>query len=1598
MMDARTNSLTALKSLSDPADITTLQSLGVYSVAQLADWPPARDAELILGLSNGAEEEAFADGVALYIDEDKQETALEAKDLAATQHYDLNAVDDALGDAISDGLGLETIGDLATYAPFLEARQLVRTCDFPPYCVRPSAPDWLLPEPVGATETKIRLSNYVRDMPFEFPKVPVTVLKSVDEPYPSLPASMLFTRSGFKGWMGYLALFRQRWVNAGNHLGEVVHSLALAPGESRNISVVDWFARQQSARDEDSEATETLTATFHQKRAINEVVEATAVEHLYGQTDIDATTKTTGYGLTAGYGGGSAVNNTVGGAAELDLMQLVQLPIDVSAQGATSNTNTHAGGVGGSYVSSKGTLQGTVKSETGGSREVLGEVTQNISDSTAQNAANVRSLFSTVIVEDVQSGQQKGQTRNVTNYNHSHALTVQYFEILQKYIVTTRPESLKPVVFLPFKPVNFTIQAVIEAWPIVSPLLKARVPNQFDEWDYAIRNYVDENTAFDPDGEIKITSVRVDRTRSFTAPCQVELDNANPVVKFSVTGGRVDDCLKLRLKGGSTYVDYQVVSTSSHTQNGFTGGGIDTDESLTWDFSTDFKSDLKREVKELIDSAKNVVSTTGLDFNEISSVTSNRDNLKDMVNVGDYRLMNGSSGIDLSLDITYTLVDQNNNSQTVTQSEDVFFSWTSLHNGNATATFDANAAIESYLSGVADINPSRTIDAILKWFSFHRYGVTKYMLTRMEDEQIVDAIEHLGLGPVPLSRFIDPHPLAMVDNYLIFALRDMRVGEPEMPQAQARRVTLGLDDTVASAPGIPARAVQALGSPSSQHRFSFRATMARVDGKGRTRIITGRGTADTDSKGEITLELDGERTGAQRIASRLELKIAPSSGEPRTRYTGSFRANPQADRAVPIDGDATRPDHKNFLSVWTKLPTPRQGMVDHRMDLQFLDVAPKDDGPATDGPVPQKLPEQPKPDVPEEETAVRHPLIRYLDGLDAYLALSRANPAVEVLHLPTPGVFGEAVLGRSNASEFIDPYRFHNWQDSPIPNAAPGIDNIDLNIERIREIADAVGPEVPLTVNLTPQAPTNWAMPTGLTEAMTTLRTPDLFRDMSKADVLGSSLTELAKVAQAIAEKAGDLSGAAMEDALGQATALGNKTADIAGALAGEMKAPPPRTPTERVTTMNELQRQSENPAPPPTQDPAPIDVAKAETMGADLGGSGSGDGAGGTPSPGGPEGNDSGPLSEGACRYDDDAEIADSFTTPFVLDELGVDAAAEPDGEPPHSLWNLAFYGLRNFAVGHSDMPEEKWSADMIAGLRDLVRRGSTSGITYAPVEHVYYARGLRVQGYTDCAGDAAGNATLRAARADVVAGLLRAAIEASQAEGGDDFARLNTSDIIVDAGAAPAGDYLVDNDTRLGRSRNRAVYIEEFWYRLDISQVPPHLLAEPVSIEKKIEIGGALLREREDEIREGIATIEGEPDYMRNSANCVLDKVLRDDTQLRYYRASNVKTYIDNNVWQNYQIEPQDWTGAPHARDELFANAYDNPDPEVLAKKIVRIYRDLKFGVQEVNEQSGLSVVGDADTVRLVDWIKIETDAPKSIYNCHLGEVTPSLEWWFW
>ena len=81
------------------------------------------------------------------------------------------------------------------------------------------------------------------------------------------------------------------------------------------------------------------------------------------------------------------------------------------------------------------------------------------------------------------------EMRNITNeQDHSHALTIQYFEILQRYRTEVELAAAEPLLFLPFRPLEFTIDLIADYWTVLregisDPQLRERfeiVVAQFD--------------------------------------------------------------------------------------------------------------------------------------------------------------------------------------------------------------------------------------------------------------------------------------------------------------------------------------------------------------------------------------------------------------------------------------------------------------------------------------------------------------------------------------------------------------------------------------------------------------------------------------------------------------------------------------------------------------------------------------------------------------------------------------------------------------------------------------------------------------------------------------------------------------------------------------------------------------------------------------------------------------------------------------------------------------------------------------------------------------------------------------------------------------
>lgn len=211
--------------------------------------------------------------------------------------------------------------------------------------------------------------------------------------------------------LGYVLHMSQRWTFKGLALGDLVYSLPLAPGEQQQVAI---FERRDSSAVFESES-------FSEEQAL--IQQATA------DTSVTATFQ-------------SAFNEVINGRSSFQ-------------------TDSSTSSVGGSFFglisggSGSSSSSGTTSSSLQGQRDV----TQNAAQSThsaAQNSSYARrSAVRTGMRIASASESQTVTTKTITNHNHTRALTMQYWEVLRLYDLTTAIDGLTMTVLVPLQVVRF---------------------------------------------------------------------------------------------------------------------------------------------------------------------------------------------------------------------------------------------------------------------------------------------------------------------------------------------------------------------------------------------------------------------------------------------------------------------------------------------------------------------------------------------------------------------------------------------------------------------------------------------------------------------------------------------------------------------------------------------------------------------------------------------------------------------------------------------------------------------------------------------------------------------------------------------------------------------------------------------------------------------------------------------------------------------------------------------------------------------------------------------------------------------------------------
>lgn len=251
----------------------------------------------------------------------------------------------------------------------------------------------------------------------------------------------------------YIDEYKVSWFSLGHSLGEILYSLPLAPGETVKLAVIDWSWDSLTKRDETTKLTENILHQTHRDRTITETVKAGLQEMQRGSS----------------FMGGKAHSGGASGGANLGVVGLG------AAVGDTWS-------IGGSTATSQG------------SRNLAAENVQRLNDSFSQASSAQREINSTVVIQARQEEKESIQTRTFSNYNHSHTLTILYYEVLRHYRVTVEWVRRRRAVLakIPDRVTDFDATTLIGNRALLEPnLLDPTLKAAFDllEKQEAIREH-----------------------------------------------------------------------------------------------------------------------------------------------------------------------------------------------------------------------------------------------------------------------------------------------------------------------------------------------------------------------------------------------------------------------------------------------------------------------------------------------------------------------------------------------------------------------------------------------------------------------------------------------------------------------------------------------------------------------------------------------------------------------------------------------------------------------------------------------------------------------------------------------------------------------------------------------------------------------------------------------------------------------------------------------------------------------------------------------------------------------------------------------------
>jgi hypothetical protein len=222
--------------------------------------------------------------------------------------------------------------------------------------------------------------------------------------------------------LGYVLNLAQVWKYDGLTLGNLLYSLPLAPGEQQRIVVAERVSTASVVDTERLDIAEQQHSSLREDASTSAVFQSAFEEHVTASSSYRNEARSSSWGVAGGIGA---------------VLGPVAFGIGAGGGGGKSSNN------------------GSTRSALDGVRSYASSASEEMHRSVERQAAARRSASRTAIRLATETERETITTKVITNHNKMHALTIQYWEVLRKFVSTTEVEGCTLVCFVPLDLVRF---------------------------------------------------------------------------------------------------------------------------------------------------------------------------------------------------------------------------------------------------------------------------------------------------------------------------------------------------------------------------------------------------------------------------------------------------------------------------------------------------------------------------------------------------------------------------------------------------------------------------------------------------------------------------------------------------------------------------------------------------------------------------------------------------------------------------------------------------------------------------------------------------------------------------------------------------------------------------------------------------------------------------------------------------------------------------------------------------------------------------------------------------------------------------------------